>query len=339
MPDGDVPDRAYGALAGLAVGDALGMPTQSFTRAEIQARFGRLTTLVDAPPDQPIAPDVPAGQVTDDTEQMLLLAAELVEGHGHADPARWAGALDAWEQDMTARGSRDLLGPSTRRAIDLIRAGIDPAEAGASGTTNGAAMRIAPLGLALAWGESSAQHLAFVERVAQTCLPTHHTGVAIAGAAAVAAAISCALDGGAYDDLVAAALAAARLGERCGTSVPGPSVAGRLEWVLGSRTERSGDALDDWLYDVVGTTVATTESVPTAFALLEDALSDPRAGLSRAASLGGDTDTIAAILGAITGARLGRSGLPQDWCETVERVNGLDLAAVAGRLLSLREVS
>ena len=33
-------DRALGAFYGLALGDALGMPTQSFSRAEIAARFG-----------------------------------------------------------------------------------------------------------------------------------------------------------------------------------------------------------------------------------------------------------------------------------------------------------
>jgi len=70
-----VADRALGALAGLAIGDALGMPTQSFSRADIVARFGsRLQWFEPAPQDQPIAPGMPAGRVTDDTEQAVLLA-------------------------------------------------------------------------------------------------------------------------------------------------------------------------------------------------------------------------------------------------------------------------
>ena len=61
----------------------------------------------------------------------------------------WPTACIAWERDMTARGSLDLLGPSTRRALDAVLAGTPPEEAGRSGDTNGAAMRIAPVGLAV----------------------------------------------------------------------------------------------------------------------------------------------------------------------------------------------
>lgn len=58
-------DRALGAFYGLALGDALGMPTQSFSRTEIAARFGRITTLESAPADQPVAPNMAKGSVTD----------------------------------------------------------------------------------------------------------------------------------------------------------------------------------------------------------------------------------------------------------------------------------
>jgi ADP-ribosylglycohydrolase len=50
---------------------------------------------------------------------------------------------------MTARGSADLLGPSTKRACEAIRAGVPVGEAGRTGDTNGAAMRIAPVGVAV----------------------------------------------------------------------------------------------------------------------------------------------------------------------------------------------
>ncbi len=62
-------DRALGALYGLAIGDALGMPTQSLSRAGIAARYGVVDRLLPGAPDQPIAPDMPAGTITDDTEQ------------------------------------------------------------------------------------------------------------------------------------------------------------------------------------------------------------------------------------------------------------------------------
>ena len=146
----DTTSRARGALYGLAIGDALGMPTQMLSRPEIVARWGPvLTGFEPAPPGHPIAAGMPAGAVTDDTEQAVLLGRLLVAGHGTIDPHELAGALVLWERDMAERGSLDLLGPSTKRAVTAVLAGTPPEEAGASGNTNGAAMRIAPVGIAV----------------------------------------------------------------------------------------------------------------------------------------------------------------------------------------------
>lgn len=311
------------------------MPTQSFTREQVRERFGILTGLVDAPEDQPIAPGMKAASITDDTEQAMLLAREVLAGQGHVDPRRWADALDAWEQRMRAAGSQDLLGPSTTRAIELIRGGAEPATAGSHGTTNGAAMRIAPVGIAVAWGQSAQAQETFLDYVEEACLPTHHTSLAIAGAAAVAAAVSAGVAGASYDDVLGAALEASRRGESRGRVVPGPSVGGRIDWAITQTEAMEPDARADWIYSVLGTTVATQESVPAAFALLRTACADPAGGLLEAASLGGDTDTIAAMLGAMTGAVLGRTGLP-DWTDVVESVNDLHLAALSHDLLTLR---
>ena len=121
------------------------MPTQMLSRREIVERWGALLRRFEpAPPDHPIAAGLPAGAITDDTEQAVLLGRLLVEGHGTVDPRELAQALVSWERDMAARGSLDLLGPSTKRAVAAVLAGVPPEEAGASGDTNGAAMRIAP---------------------------------------------------------------------------------------------------------------------------------------------------------------------------------------------------
>jgi ADP-ribosylglycohydrolase len=113
-----VRSRALGALYGLAIGDALGMPTESLPRTEIAARYG---PLVDAfqpgPAGHPVAAGLPAGTVTDDTQQALLLARLLIDGNGGVDPAEWGRRLLAWEDTMRARGSLALLGPSTRQAL------------------------------------------------------------------------------------------------------------------------------------------------------------------------------------------------------------------------------
>src|SRR6266702_7827314 len=108
--------RALGALYGLVIGDALGMPTQSLPRAEIVARYGPLVDKFHPGPDgHPLAAGLPAGTVTDDTEQAVLLARLVVAGGGEVDAGDLARALRAWEESMRARGSLDLLGPSTRQ--------------------------------------------------------------------------------------------------------------------------------------------------------------------------------------------------------------------------------
>ena len=109
--------RARGALHGLAIGDALGMPTESLPRAAIAERHGALVGgFAAAPADHPVAAGLPAGSVTDDTGQALILAQLLIDGAGRVDARALAARLLAWEGELRARGSLDLLGPSTRRA-------------------------------------------------------------------------------------------------------------------------------------------------------------------------------------------------------------------------------
>jgi ADP-ribosylglycohydrolase len=322
-------DRALGALTGLAVGDALGMPTQSLSPAAIAQRYGPVTGLRDGAPDQPIAPGLPAGTVTDDTEQALLLARLLVEGGGHVEPRAFADALSRWQEDMLARGSADLLGPSTMRAIERLRAGEPVEETGRDGTTNGAAMRIAPVGIACADPDR------LLERVVETCLPTHNTTIGIAAAAAVAAAVSAGVGGADLPGMLDAAERAADSGSRHGHWHAGGSIPARLGWVRGWAPGRTPAEIAD----VVGTSVAAQESVVAAFALLVALGDDPRATLTAAAGLGGDTDTIAAIAGAILGAHHGASALPPDLVTTVLQVNDLDLEPTADALLALRSAS
>ena len=125
--------RALGALYGLAIGDALGMPTQSRSRPDIVARYGSLLTAFEpGPPGHPVAAGLPAGAVTDDTEQAVLLARLIVAGRGDIDPAELARALLAWEGSMRARGSLDLLGPSTKQALNAVAAGASIEDAGRS---------------------------------------------------------------------------------------------------------------------------------------------------------------------------------------------------------------
>ena len=95
----------------------------------------------------------------------------------------------------------------------------------------------------------------------------------------------------------------------------------------------------DLLYELIGTSVASQESVVVSFALAQQvAVGEMNAfeALCLAASLGGDTDTIAAILGAMLGACLGLQCWPDAMIEQVKAVNGLELQPLVQGLLKLR---
>ena len=333
--------RAYGALAGLALGDALGMPTQEMSPEQIRSVYGRITGLVDGDASQPYAPGMPAGSVTDDTEQALLVASLLVRGRGTSsgrvalDAGEFAHALLDWEDSMIERGSLDLLGPSTKAALERVRAGEDPLSVGGAGTTNGAAMRVTPIGIAV----STADPEAFADAVWSSCQVTHATRQGFQSAALVAAAVSMGID---WDTPSASDITALlwkaltyvdSLPER-GAWTPDPDVVAATRRAMQLVANPASSSLE-CLVEQVGTSVASAQAIPMAFALLARDPS-PRALLD-AANIGGDTDTIGAIAGAILGAALGVEVLPADSLSMIEEVSHLGLPSVALELLELRD--
>ena len=333
--------RAYGALAGLALGDALGMPTQAMSPAQIRAVYGRITGLVDGDASQPYAPGMPAGSVTDDTEQALLVASLLVRGRGSSsgrvalDAGEFAHALLDWEDSMIERGSLDLLGPSTKAALERVRAGEDPLSVGGAGTTNGAAMRVTPIGIAV----STADPEAFADAVWSSCQVTHATRQGFQSAALVAAAVSMGID---WDTPSASDMTALlwkaltyvdSLPER-GAWTPDPDVVAATRRAMQLAVNPASSSLE-CLVEQVGTSVASAHAIPMAFALL--ARNPSPQALLDAANIGGDTDTIGAIAGAILGAALGEQVLPADSLSMIEEVSHLGLPSVALELLELRD--
>lgn len=332
--------RAYGALAGLALGDALGMPTQAMSPEQIRAVYGTITGLVDGDASQPYAPGMPAGSVTDDTEQALLIASLLVRGRGTSsgrvalDAGEFAHALLAWEDSMRERGSLDLLGPSTKAALERVRAGEDPLSVGGAGTTNGAAMRVTPIGIAM----STADLEAFADAVWSSCQVTHATRQGFQSAALVAAAVSMGIDAPRSPSLDLRSLLwkaltyVDSLPER-GAWTPDPDVVAATRRAMQLVANPASSSLE-CLIEQVGTSVASAQAIPMAFALLARDPS-PQALLD-AANIGGDTDTIGAIAGAILGAALGFEVFVGRGLAQVELASHLDLPSVALELLELR---
>ncbi|WP_417033856.1 ADP-ribosylglycohydrolase family protein [Cutibacterium avidum] len=74
----------------------------------------------------------------------------------------------------------------------------------------------------------------------------------------------------------------------------------------------------------------------TAFALAVRFADNPWQALVTAATIGGDTDTIGAMIGAILGAQNGADAWPEATIARVSEVNCLDLAPLVGELVGLR---
>ena len=116
----------------------------------------------------------------------------------------------------------------------------------------------------------------------------------------------------------------------------GAAVARRIAWATGLVDTNDHDRSVRDIVELVGTSLATQESVPAAFAVLALHPHDPWQACLTAASLGGDSDTIAAMAGAIAGACHGMDAWPRDAVQTVRETNELDLDVLAEKLLALR---
>ena len=322
-------DKAYGCLAALSLGDALGMPTEFLTPEQIAAEYGRVENLV-SPPDWRPRAALDRGRVTDDTEQALALAeVYLRDGQMHAEAV--AQAMLDWAAAQNEHLAL-YLGPSTRRALEALQAGESPRQSGRQGKTNGAAMRIAPVGIVNA-GNLEGTLLDTVE----ACLPTHGTTLAISGAAAVACAVAAAMrDDATLEAVLEAATEGAIRGRQHGACVWTPPLERRIALAvrLAREAESEAEALQA-LYDYVGVDMLVTESIPAAFGLAALAEGDPMRAVRHAANIGGDTDTIGAIAGGICGALRGIGAVDRALLAEVERVNGLDLETVACGLVAV----
>ncbi len=322
-------DRVYGCLAGLALGDCLGMPTEFLTPEQIKQEFGWVDHPVQAPSYHPHS-DLRRGQITDDTGQALAIAhAYRPDGQLVAEDV--ARELLLWA-DNVGEYLPLILGPSTRQALDQLRSGGDPRQTGKKGATNGASYRAVIVGLV-----NSNRPGRLIEQVVEACLPTHGTCVAISGGAAVAGAIAKAFsEGTSLVEIFQAAKQGAEEGRSYGEWVWGTPLEGRIDLALQivSQTQQPETVLAD-LYRFVGVDMLVAESVATAFGVVALAKGDPMQAILYGANIGGDTDTIAAIAGAICGAWKGIAAIDQKMLAEVEEVNHLNLEAEAARLVCI----
>lgn len=333
-------EKIEGGLAGAVIGDAMGTATETMTRRRVRGIYGRLETIVAAD-HSPFSHGRPAGHVSDDSSQMLLICAKYV-ANGQIAAKDIVELLLEWSEDeeMFSRNA----GPTTRAAILRLRAGEDPAVVGrgdvyyGTGMSNGAAMKSAPAG----WFNPGDPQAA-VRDAAAIALPTHATQVAIAGAGAVAAAIATAMTPEAtFESVIEAALKGARDGETLGLEL-GREAAGAtvyrrmIEAVhIGTAAGDVWQAMDE-ISDLVGCGLPANEAVPAAVGIFAAAKGDVRNTVLGTVNMGNDADTVSTIAGAIAGTLGGISAVPADWYATVNAVNALELGAVARSLAAALE--
>ena len=255
-------DRVYGSLAGLALGDALGMPTEFLSPEQIAAEFGWVDHPVKAPQwhfHQIMQP----GQITDDTGQTLAIA-HAYSADGKLTTAAVARELLKWA-DSQGKFLDQVLGPSTKAALEALRRGEDPEKTGINGKTNGASYRAVVIGLV-----NHTQREQLIQDVVTACLPTHGTTAAISGAMAVAMAVAEACQVKAsLKSILAAGMQGAVEGRKHGAWAWNTPLEKRIEQAERVVNENSEPkAALKALHDFVGVDITVSESVASAFGVV-----------------------------------------------------------------------
>jgi poly(ADP-ribose) glycohydrolase ARH3 len=325
LSDEQLRDRFAGAILGTMVGDAIGAPIEGWDAPRLNAALEALPELPRAERELQISvfglitgADVPPGSAyyTDDT-QMTFGVAESLIAYPEFDPADMAQRFVANFQPQ--RG----YGPGAYGVLSALKAGAawdEPAQnlfGGQGSFGNGAAMRAAPIGLLYC---DNLPRLRRVADVSSTITHTHVLGRQGAVIQASAVALALCFDGEENDFAPLTFLEEVK------------TVVGPLEaWY--------DDGLEDVrtllfyppdLLTAAETLVCNIEahlSVPAAlYAFLAHWDSFPEA-VQFAVRLGGDTDTIGAMCGAIAGAFHGASAIPPNWLDALENgAKGRDYA-------------
>lgn len=308
----------------LAVGDAMGMPTEFMTQQDIDRIYPGIQGLLE-PAHSLTHSNMPYGSVTDDTQQNQYLAFAYVRDR-KISLENTVRALSDWIIECDAIGKK-YIGPSSLKALDAIRHGGDPLEAGRDGTTCGAVMRTPAL--VLCAGGGSEDHL--LACIRQGCLPTHNTSQAMEAAAAYGLALRAAIEGSSLENILESADRGGDAGMNSAQWIAAaPRCSRRLRRLEADiRRGVSDEALRQELYYVYGTGLASIDVYTAAMAVFLQKREDVFGGICLAASLGGDTDTIAALAGALCAAYAGGHNIPEAVLRSVLTENNLHLDALS----------
>ena len=296
-------ERTLGAILGLAIGDALGMPVIGRTPGEIASEFGTVDSFHGRtfPDGAELAP----GEFTDETEIALCIMETYTSANGDLDPE-----LIRARMQFLARGeSRRWMSAETLRSLDDD---ADPWYCSPNSDDPEVALRGIPIGLIHA--VPVIDQAALYRDVEAVVSLTHCNRAAVEQSALVATAVARTLAGSSsqatlLDDVhpaivdpeIAAAVKRAR-----------ESIATAPDLTAFMSESKTGNPA----IDVITSGIAAFMVAPK----FEDAV-------FAAASSGGASDSRAALAGAIAGAHFGAGGIPQPLIDRLEGRIYLTLAA------------
>lgn len=309
-------NRARGLLWGQAVGDALGT-TQEFTRPRHAPPFPALMAgpQVDLVGKGPFG--LEPGQVTDDTQMAVALATSLAE-RGRYDPEDVARRYVAWQKVAFDVGTQ------TRAALTEVERGTPPLLAGSKvweraqrmPAGNGSLMRASPLAVFFAGDPGALRDAALADSAITHADPRCRLATA-AYVAALRSAI--ALPGPTAESMRRAAQAEIPVAaEALAASLPGDEVA-RAARALSDDLDLATRA-DPELYSDEAHYYRHAGFVRVTFRIaFWELLHAPsfEAACLDGTNRGGDSDTNAAVAGALHGALAGEAGIRADWRERV----------------------
>jgi ADP-ribosyl-[dinitrogen reductase] hydrolase len=299
MPNGPtLSDRARGVIVGLACGDALGAPVEFESRETIAERYPDGLRDFTSGGWMNVEP----GELTDDSRMMIDLA-ETLARPGPPDMDDLARRFIAWMEEHP----KDI-GNTTRLAIQLLRDGVPWSEAGErvvasrgarQAAGNGSVMRCAPVAVRYQRDPDNLRQVSL-----DTARITHAEPRCTWSAVAINQAIAHALAGGGRRDLIGAA------SER----IPQSDVSGAID-VVPTLLER----------DLKGSGyVLNAMQIALWFVTNTSSFEEAVVG---AVMVGDDTDTNAAVTGALAGAVYGYGAIPERWRDGVQQHDRLiDLA-------------
>ncbi|MBV2361944.1 ADP-ribosylglycohydrolase family protein [Streptomonospora nanhaiensis] len=353
-------DKAVGAIAGAAVGDALGGATEGWTVEQIHRRYGGYVEGVVGPfnPDwrnaRPIAPYHKGdGHITDDTLMTQALIRVYARAERHLDAYAAAELLvpemmgqRRWVPELEEEAlllQRVFL--AEKWLVARLHYGhVDPREAGTGNIVNcGAAMYMAPVGVVNA-GDPEGAYAEAIDLAG-----AHQSSYGREAAGVFAAAVAAAMAPGAdAEAVVAAALGLAKDGTRAAIEAVCERARGIDGWRGSAPALREAMAPFDTVADTYRdqglgarrpSRVHAIEELPMALAFLLIAGGDYRETVLGGVNYGRDADSIASMGGAIAGALGGRDAVPGEWRTQVAEASrtdietpGLELAEVALRI-------